>query len=407
MGYFKDAVKGVAWMGALRGSTRVIAYIKIAILARLLGPEEFGIFGIATLVLALLEILTETGINAYLIQQGDNLKKYLNTAWVVSIFRGIIISFLIYTSSGFVSGFFNSLDAKSVLMLVSVVPLIRGFVNPSVVRFQKELEFNKEFYFRLFLFLTDAVVAVWLGFVLKSASAFIYAMLVSTIIEVIISLIFIKPKPKFLFDINKFREVIKRGKWITLSGILNYSYRQGDDIIVGRILDAYALGVYQAAYKISTLPIQEVGETFLKVAFPIFTKISGNRVRLRRAYIRAVITIVLLVFPIGFILFKYAENVVFILLGEEWEEAVPVVKVLSIYGALRSVSSVSFPLFLSIKKQEFNSYILVVATITMLVLIFPLIYKFGIVGAGAAALIGWIFAIPMIIFFTFKVLYRK
>jgi lipopolysaccharide exporter len=87
MGYFRNAVKGVVWMASLRGSTRAIAYVKIAILARLLGPEEFGIFGIASLVLALLEILTETGINAYLIQEEGKIKKYLNTAWVVSIIR--------------------------------------------------------------------------------------------------------------------------------------------------------------------------------------------------------------------------------------------------------------------------------------------------------------------------------
>ncbi|MEJ2348128.1 MAG: oligosaccharide flippase family protein [Patescibacteria group bacterium] len=63
MGYFKDTVKGVSWVGAFRGVTRVIAFGKTAILARVLIPAQFGLFGIATLILAFLEILVETGVN--------------------------------------------------------------------------------------------------------------------------------------------------------------------------------------------------------------------------------------------------------------------------------------------------------------------------------------------------------
>ena len=61
------------------------------IIARILSPYQFGAFGIATLVLVFAEILTETGINTFLIQNKDNTDKYINTSWVVSIVRGIAI----------------------------------------------------------------------------------------------------------------------------------------------------------------------------------------------------------------------------------------------------------------------------------------------------------------------------
>src|SRR3990170_4336273 len=94
-------------MGALRVLVRGLGFFRIAILARLLTPSQFGIFGIATLVLSFLEIATETGINIFLIQIKENVDDFINTAWIVSIIRGILISFIIIITSPLVVNIFN------------------------------------------------------------------------------------------------------------------------------------------------------------------------------------------------------------------------------------------------------------------------------------------------------------
>jgi len=99
MGYFKDTLTGLSWMGGLRGSTRVIAFVKILVLARILSPFEFGVFGIAMLFLSLLEIISETGVNIFLIQEEDNIDSFLDTAWVVSILRGLFIAIILFLFS--------------------------------------------------------------------------------------------------------------------------------------------------------------------------------------------------------------------------------------------------------------------------------------------------------------------
>src|SRR3989344_3910848 len=151
MGYLSDTVRGVSWMGVLRASTRSLTFVKIVVLARFLSPNEFGLFGIAMLALAFLEIITETGINIFLIQEKADLKEYNNTAWVVSILRGVLMSLALFLFTPYIASFFNSPGAIQLLYLTSLVPLVRGFINPAVVRFQKELLFNKEFSLRLAL----------------------------------------------------------------------------------------------------------------------------------------------------------------------------------------------------------------------------------------------------------------
>jgi len=97
MGYFKDAVKGLSWMTAFRVLYRLIGVARIAIIAHILTPFSLGVFGIVTIVLGFLEIITETGINIFLIQEKDDINGYINTAWVVSIVRGLLISLLFLT----------------------------------------------------------------------------------------------------------------------------------------------------------------------------------------------------------------------------------------------------------------------------------------------------------------------
>src|SRR4030043_2096211 len=111
MEHFKKILRGLFWMGGLQGIIRLITFARLAVLARLLTPFEFGLFGIASLVLALLETMTDTGVNVFFIQKEGKLKDYLNTAWIVSILRGAIIALILFSSAPWVALFFKSSQA--------------------------------------------------------------------------------------------------------------------------------------------------------------------------------------------------------------------------------------------------------------------------------------------------------
>ncbi len=402
MGYFKDTIKGVSWMGALRGATRVVAFLKIAILARLLTPTQFGVFGIGLLVLSFLEIMTDTGVNVFLIQENAELSKYLNTAWVVSIARGALISLFILLSAPLVSAFFNSPESYRVLMLTSLIPLVRGFINPAVVRFQKELLFAKEFSFRFLIFAIDGAVAILAAFITHSAISLIYGLLAGSIFEMLFSQVFIKPRPAFAFDSGKAKEIVGRGKWVTAAGIFNYLYENGDNVVVGRILDAASLGLYQTAYRISSLPITEIADVVSRVTFPVYVKISGDMARLKKAYIKTLAAITLAVLPIGVILLFFTEPVVQIVLGDKWLGTVGVIKVLSFLGVIRAITMTANPLFLSVKKQEYVMSVTLVGILGLAITIVPLVRSYGIVGAGFSAIIGALTTVPVTFYFVYK-----
>ena len=402
-GFLNTVIKGLSWMGGLRGTTRALAFIKILILARILSPSEFGLFGIAMLFLSLLEIISETGVNIFLIQEGDDINSFIDTAWIVSIVRGILIASILFLLSPAISRFFNSPQSLNVLLLISLAPLIRGFINPSIVKLQKNLLFAKEFVFRLVIYFLDAIIAISVALVTHSAVSLVYGLLAGAVFEVCASHLFVRPGPKLRFVKNKLNLIIKRGKWVTFAGIFNYLFENIDDAVVGRLLDTTYLGTYQMAYKVSSLPMTEVSDIIQKVTFPVYSKMADNKERLKRAFIKSLLATSIVVLPIGLILFFFSQEVVLILLGPKWLSVVPVIKALSFFGVVRAITETTYPLFLSLKKQNYVSAITLFSILGLAITIFPLVKNFDIVGAGISSLTGALFAIPITVYLLNKV----
>jgi O-antigen/teichoic acid export membrane protein len=407
MGYTKTAIKGFSWLGAVRIVIRGLSFVKTLIIARVLTPTQFGVFGIVTLLLALIEIVTETGINIFLIQRKEEIEKYIPTAWVVSLSRGIIIAASILITAPFVANFFHSPSAYDVIAWSSLIPFIRGFINPSVIVLHKELQFKKEFYFRSTIILAETITSIIFVLLSHSVMGLIAGMVVSALLEVILSFIVIKPIPTFVFDKLLFKDIVHHGKWITGATIFNYFYQNGDNIVVGRILGTSSLGLYDMAYKISLAPMTDFADVIAKVTLPVYVKISDDTKRLRKAFFKTLGLVALIAFPIGFIISFFAKPIIIFVLGPEWVNATPALQVLGIFGAVRAVSFFAITPFYSIQKQHLVMTVSLVGLLGLGVTIVPFIMWWGLPGAGLSALFGTTITLPVTAYYLYKHLYYE
>jgi len=406
MGYSKQALTGISWMAAFRFVTRGIAFIRIIILARLLVPAQFGVFGIATMALTLLEMLTETGINVFLVQEKGEIDEYVNDAWLISIVRGIIISTLIIISIPFVTSFFNIQQSKGLIYLISIVPFIKGFINPSEVKFQKNLQFNKEFYFRTSIFALDSSVAVIASLITHSAVGLVFGLIAGATLEIILSFVIIRPLPSFSFSLQKFMKIFHSGKWVTLYGVFDFVASQGDSITVGRVLGAGPLGIYQMGYTVATLPISEVSDVANRVIFPVYSKISEEINRLKRGFLKITLLVSAVSISVGLIIFFFPKDLFILIFGQKWEQTLVVLKPLAIYGAIRGISNTASSLFFSLGKQKYAAGATLVRVVVLVVSIIPLTLSFGLVGAGCSVLLSGISELLPIGYFIW-VIFRK
>ncbi len=401
MSYFRETVKGISWIGGLRIALRGITFVKTIIIARILNPAQFGTFGVASLVLTFVETITETGINTILIQE-DNIDEFKPTARVISVLRGLIISIVIFLSAGFISNFFHSPESKDLIFMIGFVPLIRGFINPSIIHFKKDLKFHKEFFYRSSIFLVESTVSAILVIIFKDPLALVWGLIVSAIYEVVVSYILASPKLALAYNHEVAKKIVSRGKWITLSGIFDYAFYYGDNIVVGRTLGTHALGIYDMAYRFSLLPITEISDVVAQVTFPVFTKISHDSRRLMKAYIKSTSVIACITIPFGLILILFPTQLVNLILGEKWIEVAGVLRILAVFGIIRSLTNPCGAVFYSLKKQNYVTIITFVGAATLLITILPLIKEFGLNGAAMAAVVASIAQVPFVIYLLRK-----
>lgn len=404
MGYTGTAVKGFSWLTFFRVITRAVSFGKTIVVARFINPSQFGLFGIVMLVLAFVEVITETGVNIFLVQEKKGIDKYIDSAWVVSIVRGIVIASVMIISSPFVADFFNEPEAQNLILIASIIPFLRGFINPSVVKFQKELQFKHEAYFRVSVLVIEIVATIILLFIYPDTVSLIVGIIIGVIFEIILSFALINPKPKLQINKEYVWLMIHNGKWITGTVILNYGYERGDNIIVGRLLSAHALGVYDMAYRIAMLPLTEIADMLVRVIFPVFVKIADDYDRLKKAFMRTIFVTTLMVLPFGIIFFFFPREIVLIVLGEKWIEVVPILQILAILGVIKAVANALMSIQLALKLQKYITLTTFIGFSGLLVTIFPFIANFGLIGAAYAATFGYILATPFIVFFSWKAL---
>jgi PST family polysaccharide transporter/lipopolysaccharide exporter len=306
--------------------------------------------------------------------------------------------------SPLIANFFNSPKSLPVLLLISMAPLLRGFINPAEVIFQKELKFHYEFFFRIAIFALDTTVAIILVILTKSVLGLIWGMLAGIMLELIISFVLIKPRPKLSFNRGYLTEIFHSGKWVTLYGLFNYAAQNSDDIAVGKILGVNPLGIYQVAYKISIFTLTEISDVVNKVFFPLYSKISDDKAQLRKVFTESILALSLVVIPVSLLIFIFPKEIIVLFLGQKWVGAVNILRVLTFYGMLRAIVGYPSALFLAVGHQKYVAYMTFTRAITLIVLVVPMIYFFGIMGAAYSAIISVIIETPIVGYLLYRVL---
>jgi len=376
------AVRGGFWVFLLRTTQQLFNFVRLIILARILSPNDFGLMGIALLTMATLDTFSQTGFQQALIQKKEDIKPYLDSAWTVLILRGFILFAILFFIAPYAATFFNAPEAKPIVQVIGFAVLFQAFTNIGVVYFQKELEFNKQFIYHLSGTLADFVVAISAALILRSVWALVFGLLAGNFARFVVSYLIHPYRPHLSSDLRKTKELFGFGKWILGSSVLIFLITQGDDIFVGKLLGATALGFYQMAYRISNIPATEITHVISQVTFPAYSKLQDNIPKLREAYLKVLQVTAFLSFPIAGLIFVLAPDFTKIFLGEKWMPMVPAMQVLVFAGLVRSIAATTGPIFHAVGKPKIDTKWQIVRLFALAALIYPFTIKWGILGAS-------------------------
>lgn len=402
MGYTKRAVSGFSWNTIVTIATAAVTALKLYFLARLLDQRDFGLFALVSIALGLTDSVTQTGVNITIIQAKESIKYFVNTAWVIAIIRGLVIGLLMLALGFGMAKFYSEQSLVLLVAFAAFVPVIKGFINPSIITMQKELRFFRDSVYKFSLVLVEAVFAVLLGWYLHSVYALIFSIIGAAVFEVIISFIFFKVKPVFEYIPNRAKLIFKESKGLSFSSALSYLSENIDEVILGRTVGTNILGVYHTGYSLSHRPTVGVAQSLNASTFPVFSKINADKQRLRRAFIKSTLglTTILIValIPLTF----FAEPVVTLVLGDKWLSVIPVLPWLAVAGAAQALTITAYNLLINVRAYKVMNWHRAVSIIVFIPILYFASVKYGVLGAGMAWVTTRMLGLPVIFYAAFR-----
>jgi PST family polysaccharide transporter/lipopolysaccharide exporter len=305
----------------------------------------------------------------------------------------VFIAALLFAIAPLLSSFFGEPNATGPLRGIALTPLLLGLRNPAIVYFQKDLDFHKEFVYRLTGSVALPIVAIGYALVEQSVWALIFGFVAADLTRLATSYVIDDYRPGLDFDRWYASELIDYGKWITGSSILNFLHNEGDDIVVGWLLSASALAFYQLSYRFANAPATEVGQTISKVAFPTFSKLQDDPELLRESFYRIVRVTAIVSFPIAFGIAAVAPTFIEVFLGTKWLPMVATMQLLAMYGLLRTLGKTWSPVWKTVGRPDYLAKLPLLRVGLMAVLIYPAVTRYGI--EGSAGLVLGISLFPM------------
>ena len=332
-------VKSGIWATLTNVSGRLLQVLMLIVLARVLTPAQFGLMGIALLLLSVCKRFTNIGINAALIRKAEtDIDEYLNTTWLIEIARGLLILGVLFLAAPLVAEFFGEPKATNLVRAIGFVPLVAGFRNPAIVYFEKDLEFHRDFLYNTGGAVAQFVVGVTVAWYSPTVWALVAASLSRPTVQTVLSYVLHDYRPWPAFDVEAARELVDFGKWMTGASIMYWVAREGDDAFVGWFLSATALGFYQYAYRLADMPATEMSQIVSQVTFPAYSAVQGDSEALQNALLQSTRFVAFLAFPMSFGIALVAPSFVPVVLGPQWTPMIVTMQLLALYGLCHAIT---------------------------------------------------------------------
>lgn len=378
----EKVVRAGEWMMATSATAWVLGFVRLMVLARLLTPHDFGLVGIALVIISLLESLSATGTYLFLIYRKEPSRDAFDSAWTLGLIRGVIIAVLVGGFAPSVATFFRSPEAVGIIRAMALVPLLRALTNIGMVEFRKELALGPYYLYHTLGILADLCVALPLAFWLQSAWALVAGWLAATSVRVVLSYTLHAYRPSLRLDSAQLREVGGYGRWVFGSTAIRWFLTFGVETVVGRLLGIGPLGLYHMAWRLTNLPATEVAQVVSYVTLPAYVKLQETPSRVQRGYLRVLKVVTLVAIPTAAVIVAHGEDFTRLLMGSRWLPMAPLVQVLAICGLLRAVEATVQPLFQGMGRPKLETVVAFLQLALLTVVLIPLTRRLGAIGAA-------------------------
>ncbi|MCG8456597.1 MAG: lipopolysaccharide biosynthesis protein, partial [Holophagales bacterium] len=338
----RRAAAGAGWLYAFRWLERLLDFLAVVVLARLLSPDDFGLVAIAASMVAILEGLAAFDVTKALIHHRDDDRELYDTAFTLSALRGLLVALVMLALAPWPSD--ERLGA--VLAALALSPLLTGLSNPRFVTFERDLRYSPLAALTLGAKTGYVVVTLVVAVLTGSYWALVLGTLTSSFVSLVSSYALrpYRPRP----SLRRARQIFAFSGWLSLTTAVTTISMETDKLIVGRLLGVADAGRYFVTQRLSVLPTRELISPLQRLLFPSFSELVPEPDRLRRVARESINVLGSLSLPAGFGFALVAPAFIPLAIGEQWLAIIPLVSVLVPYLGVRATLSNVLPCMMAL-----------------------------------------------------------
>jgi lipopolysaccharide exporter len=382
-------VKGSVWLSAARAIDNVLATGSTFVLARYLAPADFGLVALGTTMLMIMTSVTNLSLSEALIRHKAPGESHFSAVFTLNAARGLILGLILAAAAYPMAVFYGDERLVGVMLALSLSLFMRGITNPRRVMLRRALVFHQEFTLIVSQKFFGVVASVIIAVIYESYWALIVGILVTQLANIIVSYMVLPFWPRITFQ--HMRELLSFSGWLTAGQIVNTLNWRFDYLLIGKLLDATALGYYTLGNQLAQLPTREAITPLTQTIYPGFAKIRNDPMRLAAAYQRIQALVTAIALPAGIGVAVIADPLVRLTLGEKWAPVIFIIQSLASVFALQTLGSLVQPLGMAAGETR----LLFVRDTQMLLLRMPIIaialIYFGLTGVILARIFTGLF----------------
>jgi O-antigen/teichoic acid export membrane protein len=312
------------------------------VLARLLPPRDFGVVALAWVVVSFAELLAQLGLGVALVQRQGLTERHVRTAFTASLLTGAAAAALLWVLSPLSAPLLDAPELPAVMRGLSLLFVCGALGGTARALLQRRLDFRA-------LFVVDvasygagyAGVALALALAGHGVWSLVWGTVAQSLLGSVLALAFVRHPLRPLLGRAELKELCGFGVAASLNQLVNHAARNADNLLVGRLLGAAALGLYGRAFNLMTLPLAAVGDVMWHVLFPAMSEVKDDRARLGRAYLAAVQASALAAAPLMAGIAAAAPHLAEGVYGPAWAGMALPLRILCAAGLFRAVYHVS------------------------------------------------------------------
>ncbi len=333
------ALSGLMWSFLEKFGAQCVTLVVSIVLARLLEPDVFGMIGIVTVFMAVLNVFVDSGLGNALIQKKDADAVDFSSVFFFNILMCTALYLLLFLTAPLVAKFFKLPELSPVIRVMGLTLIFSGINNVQKAFVARHLKFKRFFFATLGGTLGAAAVGIFMAVKGYGVWALVGQSLFSSLANTVILWITVKWRPVWKFSGERFKGLFFDGWKLLAASLIGTIYNNLRQLIIGKMYSAESLAFYNRGYMIPNTFVGSVSSAIDSVLLPVLASAQDDKEAVMAITRRSVRISAYVMWPIMMGIAACSEALISVLLTDKWLPSAPFIIIFCITYAFQPLES--------------------------------------------------------------------